>query len=387
MDLEFGTPREVERQSQCNPMRPGCGELECNACLVALHNTFATVYDTSQNDPTQPPRYGLRERTAHHMASDGRSHEDASKHHSPPKRPKRTPTFTRAHSPSQRGSAKKRTIKGLGRRRTRKDEDKAWFAEAILEESGSQYLIEYEPVEEGAQCEISWQPKCNANEALITWWEERKIGSALEDGDAERDNVRDLLSEDNEASQHYNSVDLHSNDCDAMVGSKQSSGARTIVRDSQRMLYQRPDTGINTILSPEIPARLNGGNDGTASLIRRERNKAPPEDSAHVGVLRDGHANVSGAPLGRLKSARQILRLKLRESRRKRWRSTRILSPPADRRTHYTAAAGYPWTDSGASLMYAEHVQHVRYTLVALRGMNRRIKREKIENHKQYAKR
>ena len=264
------------------------------------------------------------------MASNDMSHEDASKHQSPPKRPKRTPTFTRAHSPSSSGSAKKRTIKALGRRRTRKDEDKAWSAEAILEESDAQYLIKYAPVEEGAQCEISWQPKCNANEALIAWWEERKIGSALEDNNAERDNVRDLLSEDNEASQHYTPVDLHSNGCDAMVGSKQSSDARTIVRDSQRMLYQRPDTGINTVLSPEIPARPNGGNDGTASLIRRERNKAPPEDSAHVGVLRDGHANVSGAPLGRLKSARQMLRLKLSESRRKRWRSTRILSPPAD---------------------------------------------------------
>jgi len=41
------------------------------------------------------------------------------------------------------------------------------------------------------------------------WWEERKIGSALEDGNAERDNVRDLLSEDDEVSQHYTPVDLH----------------------------------------------------------------------------------------------------------------------------------------------------------------------------------
>lgn len=263
------------------------------------------------------------------MASDDMSHDDASKHQSPPKRPKRTPTFTRAQSPSSRGPAKKRRKEWLGRRGTRKDEDKAWSAEAILEESDAQYLIKYEPVEEGAQCEISWQPKCNANEALIAWWEERKIGSALEDGNAERDNVRDLRSEDNEASQHYMSVDLQSNGCDAMVGSKQSSGARTIVRDSQRTLYQRPDTSINTILLPEIPDRPNGGNDGTASHIRRERNKAPPENSLHVGVLCDGHANVSGAPLGRLKSARQMLRLKLRESKRKRWRSTRILSPPA----------------------------------------------------------
>jgi hypothetical protein len=33
-------------------------------------------------------------------------------------------------------------------------------------------------------------------------------------------------------------------------------------------------------------------------------------------------------------------------------------------------------------LKYEENVQHVRYTLVALRGMNRRIEPEKIETHK-----
>ena len=264
------------------------------------------------------------------MASDDKSHEDASRHQSPPKRPKRKPTLTRAHSPSSRCPAKKRTIKGLGHRRTRKDQDKAWSAEATLEESDAQYLIKYEPVEEGAHCEISWQPKHYANAALIEWWEERKMEITLENSNAERDNVPDLSSEDNKASQHYTSVDLHSDGCDAMVGLKQSSGPRTIVRDSQRMFCPCPDTGINTILSPEIPARPNGRNDGIASVARKERNKAPPENSARVGALRDGHANVSGALLGRLKSARQRLRLKLSESRRKRWRSTRILSPPAD---------------------------------------------------------
>jgi hypothetical protein len=54
----------------------------------------------------------------------------------------------------------------------------------------------------------------------------------------------------------------------------------TIVRDSQRILCPRPDTGINTILSPEILARPNGGNDGIVSVVRKERNKAPLENSA-----------------------------------------------------------------------------------------------------------
>jgi hypothetical protein len=154
-----------------------------------------------------PPRHGFRRRTAHQMVSDDKSHEDASRHQSPPKRPKRTPAFTCAHSPSPRDSAKKRTKERSGRRHTQKDEDKAWSTEAILEESDSQYLIQYKPVYEGAQCEISWQPKHYANAALIAWLEERKMEIGLENGNAERDSVPNLLSEDNKASQHYTPVE------------------------------------------------------------------------------------------------------------------------------------------------------------------------------------
>lgn len=157
----------------------------------------------------QLPRYRFRKRTAHQMASDGKSLEDALRHQILPKRPKRTPTSTRAQSSSSRGPARKRTKRGLGRRHKRKDENKAWSAEAILEESDSRYLIKYEPVEEGAQCEISWQPKHYANAALVAWWEQRRMENALENGNAERDNVPDLPSEDNEASQHYTPVESY----------------------------------------------------------------------------------------------------------------------------------------------------------------------------------
>ena len=174
----------------------------------------------------QLPRYGLRKRTAHNLASDDESHEDVSRHQNPPKKLKRTPAFSSAHMPSSRNPAKKRTKEGQGRRHTRKDEGNAWSAEAILEESDSRYLIKYEPVEESAQCEISWQAKHYANAALIAWWEERKIGSALEDGNAERDNVRDLPLEVDEASEHYNPV--------------KSFGRRLFARHSRR---RSPYTG------------------------------------------------------------------------------------------------------------------------------------------------
>jgi hypothetical protein len=46
------------------------------------------------------------------------------------------------------------------------------------------------------------------------------------------------------------------------------------------------------------------------------------------------------------------------------------------------AAAGHPRTDSAVSLKYEEHVQHVRYALVALCGMNCYIEPEKIDTYK-----
>jgi hypothetical protein len=127
-DLEFGTSGEhVERKSQRNPTRPGCDAPECDAYLVALHYTFARFtmrsrITTDRSRVAEPhgqrPRYGLRKRTAHQMASDDKSHEDASRHQSPPKRPKRTPAFTRAQSPSSRDFAKK---KNEERARTKAD--------------------------------------------------------------------------------------------------------------------------------------------------------------------------------------------------------------------------------------------------------------------------
>ena len=116
----------------------------------------------------QLPRYEFRKRKAH---------EDASRHQSPPKRLKRTSAFPSAHSPSSRGPVKERRKEGQGRRHTRKHEGKAWSAEAILEESDSQYLIKYEPVEEGAQCEITWQPKHYANAAHQ--WKNLVMGQGL----------------------------------------------------------------------------------------------------------------------------------------------------------------------------------------------------------------
>jgi hypothetical protein len=75
-----------------------------------------------------------------------------------------------------------------GQRWANKYRNKLWLAEAILKENDTQYLIEYAPVYEGAQREISWQPKHYANAALVRDWKERDMANVHENSNAERDN-------------------------------------------------------------------------------------------------------------------------------------------------------------------------------------------------------
>lgn len=154
----------------------------------------------------QPPKYGLRKRTAHRVVSDGKNVEDV-RHQTLSRRTQRTPTNTRAQLSSSRGRVEKETRTSSGQRRARKDKNKEWLAEAILEENNTQYLIKYAPVYEGAQREISWQPKRNANSVLVAWWETRQTSSALENSNAERHNVPALTTNENEVSQRHGLVD------------------------------------------------------------------------------------------------------------------------------------------------------------------------------------
>jgi hypothetical protein len=135
----------------------------------------------------QPPKYRLRKRTSDGTVSDGKNLEDDN-HQTLAKRTKRTATNTCAQSSFSRGSVKKRRNVSWRQGWAQKNKNREWLAEAILEENDTQYLIEYEPVSEGVQREISWQPKHYANAALARDWEERKMASAHENSNAERDN-------------------------------------------------------------------------------------------------------------------------------------------------------------------------------------------------------
>jgi hypothetical protein len=159
-----------------------------------------TQYTSRATEPDEkPPKYDLRKRAAHQIKSVGKSLEDERRQNLA-RRTKRTPTNTRAQPSPPRGSVKKRTrVSSSGQGWDKRNKNREWLAEAILKENNTQYLIAYEPVSEGAQREISWQPKHYANAALARDWEERKMASAHQSSNAERDDDPALTKKENEA--------------------------------------------------------------------------------------------------------------------------------------------------------------------------------------------
>lgn len=82
-----------------------------------------------------------------------------------------------------------------------------WAARAILDEDDTQYLIAYEPIREGAESGISWQPKSNANQPLVAEWRDRRVPRVNIDGSSQRVDASRLQLEGLEAS-----------DCDLISG-------------------------------------------------------------------------------------------------------------------------------------------------------------------------
>jgi hypothetical protein len=153
----------------------------------------------------QPLRCGLRERNARQTIFDGKILETTGDH-AIAKQTKRTPTDTRAQLPPSRGSVTKRRILPV-QGRAKRNKNKLWPAKAIREENDTQYLVEYEPVYQGAEPEISWQPKRFSNAALLRDWEERKMTIARDKSNAEPDDDPNLTLWDNEAGQRSDLVE------------------------------------------------------------------------------------------------------------------------------------------------------------------------------------
>jgi len=95
--------------------------------------------------------------------------------------------------------AKESAARAVKRRKghgwTKRRLPKSWPARAILEEDRTRYLIEWEPVGSGAECEQKWELKHYANAALVADWEGRKRASLRRKRNSEQGDVSTLESE------------------------------------------------------------------------------------------------------------------------------------------------------------------------------------------------
>ena len=325
----------------------------------------------------QPQRYGLRDRSAQQAISNSVIVHNAG-HETFAKRTKRTPTSTRAQSSISSGSINKNAERRPAPRWAKKNKHKFWLAEAILEENDTQYRIKYEPVYEGAQSEMSWQPKSFANAALLKDWEQRKM--AVAHGSCNADNDPDSMSKDDEAGQRSDSAGHGSPGAtlltatstiiteDSVIHTPESNAAAAEMYDDHkdRGLHDssavalhtledgsahpprgpsihnhrpsegdtvdgslgkptpRPGTKISTILSP-APCLPDDNKDDERST--KDSSQALLRLSTRDRVPNNGL--ISSGPPGKLASARKQLKLFLQGPGKRRYRKSHLHSPPS----------------------------------------------------------
>lgn len=83
----------------------------------------------------------------------------------------------RKRAPMAKESAARVVKRRKGHGWTKRRLPKSWPAKAILEEDCTRYLIEWEPIGSGVECEQKWEPKRYANATLVADLEERERAS------------------------------------------------------------------------------------------------------------------------------------------------------------------------------------------------------------------
>ena len=330
----------------------------------------------------QPQRYGLRDRSAQQAISNSVIVHDAG-HETFAKRTKRTPSSTRSQSSISNGSINKSAERKPAPRRAKKNKNKFWLAEAILEENDTQYRIRYKPVYKGAQAETSWQPKHYANAALRKDWEERRM--AVAHGSCNADYDLDSMSKDDETGQRSDSVGrgspgatlltvtstiipedsaIHTPELNAAAAAEMyhdhknrglhesSAAALHTLEDGSappphgRQILNhgpsegdtvegnlgkptpRPGTSISTLLST-APRTLSDENkdDESSTFVGNQNSQALPRVSTEVKVPKN--RDTQSGPPGKLASAREQLRLLLQGPGKRRYRKSQPRSPPS----------------------------------------------------------
>jgi hypothetical protein len=255
---------------------------------------------------------------------------------------------------------------------------KSWPAKAILEEDRTRYLIEWEPVGSGAECERKWEPKRYANATLVADWEERQRASPQGKSDFEQEDTsilelqrghghryggiesdgclqktaetplspvehgadsgnpqknpagEDDLTDTQPSGDPGNSVASNPPGiirCQA-GGLELVSGPRTIKEAGLEEACPRPGTSISTSLSPAPFTVVNKSN-GSAVSLGGDINRASLGIFPHASVSDKDDLGVSGGPPSRLAIEREKLRSMLRGSGERRIPKFRPLFPPS----------------------------------------------------------
>lgn len=120
------------------------------------------------------------------------------------------------------------------------------------------------------------------------------------------------------------------NDSRRAEGSEQVSKGHVTDWGGQGKSSPRPGTSISTILSP-VSSTLSNNNkdDGSATFTRNHSGQALPRTLVHVEASNNKDPGIPGAPLGKLASAREQLRLLLYGPGRRGYRKSRSLFPPS----------------------------------------------------------
>ncbi|GAB7336715.1 hypothetical protein MBLNU13_g10380t2 [Cladosporium sp. NU13] len=244
--------------------------------------TPRTSYESKPH--AQPPRYGLRGGNGRQTVFDGKVLKITGDH-TTAKWTKRTPTDTRARPPPSRGSVKKGTILPV-QGRAKRNKNKLWPAKAICGENDTQYLIEYEPVYQGAEPEISWQPKCFPNAALLRDWEKRKMTTARDQSNAEPDKDPNLTLRGNEVGQRSDLVEHGDQNLVASFPLQDQYAA-----DLKGLEQHTNDIGDKRALAGFGNSSEDTSLTTTSTIIPEDSSIHTPESNAAAAEMYDDHKN------------------------------------------------------------------------------------------------
>jgi hypothetical protein len=160
-----------------------------------------------------------------------------------------------------------------------------------LGEKPGKYLIQWDPVGDGTACDEGWEPKTYASKALVAEWEERKKASVLGDSNHEQDDVPSSRVEDGEVSQRCSSAKQDSVD---LVNDRESADV-TILLEATGSIVPEYDH--------HLPRGLDDSSPMASKTLEEEPARPLPESVAMMtAAVEDNRFCAQSQPLGDMAS-------------------------------------------------------------------------------------